>query len=294
MGLLNKLKNVFFEEEYVEVEEEVKPKKEKPVAVAKKIELPESKKVEEEVKPNKEVETFKEPAISIEEQEKKEANFKFPMEFDDADFRADNAKREPNVVEVSHIEVEVNDEPAIQEQSYVGLYEGRETRKTPIGFRPSPIISPIYGVLDKNYKKEEIITKKEIRLSSASNKKIDFDAIREKAYGDLTTEITSSILDEPFDNVAVAVEEEETMNLLYDLNEEDKPAVSKVTVGDAEEYFSDLGLEYNVDYADHSREIATGRRTRVKSGLEEVEPMEEEEIENNLFDLIDSMYEDKE
>jgi len=45
MGLFNKLKNVFFEEEYEEVEEEeiVKQKKEV-VKVAKKIELPEIKK----------------------------------------------------------------------------------------------------------------------------------------------------------------------------------------------------------------------------------------------------------
>ena len=26
-------------------------------------------------------------------------------------------------------------------------------------FRPSPIISPVYGVLDKNYRKEEIVDK---------------------------------------------------------------------------------------------------------------------------------------
>lgn len=27
-------------------------------------------------------------------------------------------------------------------------------------FKPSPIISPVYGVLDKNYHKEDIVTKK--------------------------------------------------------------------------------------------------------------------------------------
>ena len=37
---------------------------------------------------------------------------------------------------------------------YQGLYEG-EKKEKPSGFVPSPIISPIYGILNKNYKKEE-------------------------------------------------------------------------------------------------------------------------------------------
>ena len=45
----------------------------------------------------------------------------------------------------------------------------------------------------------------------------------------------------------------EKENTFYDLNI-DSPAVEKVTVGDAEEYFNDLGLEYNVDYVDVSKE----------------------------------------
>ena len=48
MGVFDKLKNVFFEEEYVEVEEPIKkPKKEKPT-IAKKIDLPEMPKIKEE------------------------------------------------------------------------------------------------------------------------------------------------------------------------------------------------------------------------------------------------------
>ena len=47
MGVFDKLKNVFFEEEYVEVEEPIKkPKKEKQT-IAKKIDLPEIPKVHE-------------------------------------------------------------------------------------------------------------------------------------------------------------------------------------------------------------------------------------------------------
>ncbi len=80
--------------------------------------------------------------------------------------------------------------------------------------------------------------------------------------------------------------------------------MKEVTVGDAEEYFQDLGLEYNIDYKDASKERATGRR--VKEELPEEEPLPHLEREtreerhesikvsddDNLFDLIDSMYEE--
>ena len=29
-------------------------------------------------------------------------------------------------------------------------------------FKPSPVISPVYGILDKNYKKEDVITRDEM------------------------------------------------------------------------------------------------------------------------------------
>ena len=46
------------------------------------------------------------------------------------------------------------------------------------------------------------------------------------------------------------------------MKKDDKPEVSKVTIGDAEEYFDDLGLEYNVDYTD--------KKSATKSSKEEV------------------------
>ena len=44
----------------------------------------------------------------------------------------------------------------------------------------------------------------------------------------------------------VVEEVKEEDNLLVDLSDDEKPTVSEVTVGDAEEYFNDLGLEYNI------------------------------------------------
>jgi len=315
MGLFNKLKNVFFEEEYEEVEEEeiVKQKKEV-VKVAKKIELPEiKKKKEKEIDLEEEQEEYEEVVENVEKVEKyekferperkepeekveKEENkFKFPMTFEEEDFYDDSYKREKTVVEEKRSnpyggvkEVKKEEPPKyIYENERVPLYEGKEEKKDKPIFRPTPIISPIYGVLDKNYKKEEIVTKKPIVLSSASAKKVDLDTVREKAYGDLASDIKASMQEESIEK------EKKEENSLYDLNV-DSPAVGRVTMGDAEEYFNDLGLEYNVDYKDTSLEKATGRRMDKRSIIKDDNDDEESSLENNLFDLIESMYEQKE
>ena len=288
MGVFDKIKNIFFEEEYVEVEEEIKPKKEikrEKVTVAKKIDLPEIKREKQ-----KEImveEEFEEEELEeIEEEPVVENKFKFPMDFEEEDFKIE----EPVVEEAPrplYREEPKKEEPPkyIFENERVPLYEGREEKKDKPIFRPTPIISPIYGILDKNYKKEEIVTKKPIVLSTPSSRKMDLDQVREKAYGDLASDITASMEEEKEE--ANEVEE----NTLYDLNM-DSPAIERVTVGDAEEYFNDLGLEYNVDYKDNSIERATGRRS-TRSEVKEQED-DDASLENNLFDLIESMYEDKE
>ena len=63
-------------------------------------------------------------------------------------------------------------------------------------------------------------------------------------------------------------------------------------MGDAEEYFQDLGLEYNVDYKDISHEKATGRRSDMKKD-DDYQNVDNTALEDNLFDLIDSMYDEK-
>lgn len=297
MGVFDKIKNIFFEEEYVEVEEEEKkPKKEK-VTVAKKIDLPEIKK---EPKREKIVEQFEEEKPEEEVVEPKVENkFKFPMTFEEDDFKEEEVIQEPPK-EVKHVKEEPKkEEPPkyIYENERVPLYEGREDKKEKPVFKPTPIISPIYGILDKNYKKEEIVTKKPIILSTGSSKKMDVDLVREKAYGDLASDISASMQEEKVEDVKEEIDEKE--NTFYDLNI-GSPAVEKVTVGDAEEYFNDLGLEYNVDYKDNSVTKATGRRsTKLETKDKEDKETKEENddsasLENNLFDLIESMYEDKE
>ncbi len=306
MGIFDKIKNIFFEEEYVEVEEPSNKKvvKQEKVTVAKKLDLPEIKKekVIEEEEPKEEV---IEPVVE-EEPKEEEPKFKFPMVFEEDDF-----KEEPFVEKYQEPEEEKVVEKKVEEvrevryhynDNTVQPYEPREERKEKPVFRPTPIISPIYGILDKNYRKEEIVTKKPVVLSTGSNRKVDFDSVRQKAYGDLASDITSSMFDDKEkgknneeeintkDNSVV--DEEDTF---YDLNV-NSPAVNRVTVGDAEEYFNDLGLEYNVDYKDASTDKKVGKKSLKDEEKEETKEEETSDVatDNNLFDLLESMYEDKE
>lgn len=204
-------------------------------------------------------------------------------------------------------------------------------KKEPVShFKPSPIISPIYGILDKNYRKEDVPVKKEVHLTSSyARGNISVDDVRKKAYGNLRDDLVREMDDvhEVGEEVSFPVEDDN--NLLVDLSaKDDRPAVKEVTMGDAVEYFQDLGLEYNVDYVDSTKERATGRRvkehydilddeddkevsppprkrvqedavTEVAESTEKVAATREKRIEDtldsddNLFDLIDSMYKEE-
>lgn len=321
MGLLEKLKNTFFEEEYVEVEEPVKPEK-----VARKVAVKETKneKKNKAKEAQEELNEIEENLIAeeVKVEPKQESysdrdlvnrNAKLSV-FDDDDF--EETKEIPKVVkpkeekrlygesaEKIYASINLDDMDKYNSKSHTA-YGATETR-----FQPTPIISPIYGVLDKNYRKEEVVDKKDKPSSYVSRKNADLDSVRRKAYG----KNSSYFMDDK------AETKEDDKPLLYDMMEEPKPVVGDVTVGDAEEYFNDLGLEYNVDYKDEKYENATGRRSDMhrndNSQFDEVdltndnsedddltlddlinrnknsEVEESANLEDNLFDLVDSMYE---
>lgn len=147
-----------------------------------------------------------------------------------------------------------------------GTYENKDEKSY---FKPSPIISPIYGILDKNYRKEDVVAKKDIRITTNySRSNVNVDSIRDKAYGrrsNNTPVITDNSEPEIVESSTFEVEEEDEEPLLVDLSDDkEKPEVKAITVGDAMEYFDDLGLEYNVDYVD-----ATNKNKKKNNGLEE-------------------------
>lgn len=331
-----------------DVKESTKVHETKPIA--KKIVLPEKTKeepLEEElddyVPTDRDFEIAPERDVAKEEADTHE--FKFPA-VEDQELKEESYYAEPKIVEVvENKEVNVEDysnlyhgrreevyheyrekeepvlyqggkehESAISIREYGGAYEKKETKT---GFKPSPIISPIYGILDKNYKKEEIVPKKEVRLTSYAKEHMSVDDVRRKAYGNLDDDIVADIegYTERIEKQEEKIPEED--NLLVDLSDDaEKPSVSEITMGDAEEYFRDLGLEYNIDYKDSSKERATGRRVTEDYDEKEKSITTSKEVgekvsvsvsdstsdsnsvssatDDNLFDLIDSMYEEEE
>ena len=363
MSVFEKLKNALFEIEEVEVEEKPekpsrreKIKEEKPIA--KKVVLPDKRDTHIEDLHEEELidEDFEirpsEPVIDASPKK----DFKI---LEDKDFRMDddvtesstsiNVSTEPipgeikeEIVEVKPVEVvpvtnpveKITREPQIYGgnatpslRDYGTAYEKKEERKI---FRPSPIISPIYGILDKNYKKEDVVPKKEVRLTSSySKEKLDFDDVRNRAFGNMDD--SSKITSTETHSYSFEVERKEPVteppeNILVDLSDNTKkPDVKDLTMGDALEYFHDLGLEYNVDYVDATKKNETAKHeavspsteveqvstepdvsiTPIASYQEEVSttpdttPSKEVDLDDtladdNLFDLIDSMYKDSE
>ena len=308
MGFIDKLKNVFFEEVEEEENEEVE---EKPLKLAKKIDIPKRKERVIEKKEDfgndffeeeKKVETPKIEDFVIKEETyevprvQEDIYNKMPMMFEEEDFFDDTFKEEVRE-EVKPITRETKNEQrelyqGKKEPSYVesvskpytntyakSYYENKESK----GFKPSPIISPIYGVLDKNYRKEEVVTKKESKSLSNSYRKVDLDSVRNKAFGnDEVRQNNKTDAVEVKKEVKVEVKKEE--KTLYDVNKS-KPDVNKITLADADEYYNDLGLAYNVDYNDTSRDTRVSRSKRYQE-----DKHEENESNDNLFDLIDLMY----
>lgn len=338
MGVFDKLKNALFEVEYVEVDEppkkdkkdKIKEKKEeiqedKPIA--KRIVLPGKK--EEKIEELKEEELLDDDFQSRPKEEPEEVHEQFKF-MDDNDFTVDDG---PEYLEVEKRVIE--EKPVYREESKeevdytpkTNLYNNPNySSGNPYGmnnhsnydvqvhqygtydkpekayFKPSPIISPIYGILDKNYKKEDVKEKKDIRITGYTRTNMNVDDIRAKAYG--SENETEPLVEE---NI-FEVENYSNENVMVDLSDRSKPEVKELTMGDAEEYFEDLGLEYNVDYVDVSTDRIKPKEV-VKSEESIEEKIQKDELpetvkiesektvehdEDNLFDLIDSMYEENE
>lgn len=164
MGIFDKFKNLFTEE----IEEEIKPiKKEvRHVDVTPPVTRVEREKIEE---------------VEEKEEEKKEEKFVF---FSDDDFKdLEKPKRE-----------EKKEVPVIDRKL---PYRGATIKPVvdeKVPFKPSPIISPVYGVLDKNYSKDEVVSKRVMPTRSYRDKKISVDDVRNKAYGTIEDEIKDSLL----------------------------------------------------------------------------------------------------
>ncbi len=258
MKLFGKIRNLLFEE----VPEETKNDN-----VKDEIDIKPSIDLEPEKEDKKE--DNMEDIISERELFKSETTFKFPVIFEDEDFLEEKKNnKNKNVLDFEALKIR-------EEQQ-------KDNKDTKVLFRVSPIISPVYGILDKNYRKEDITTKEEDdKIPVVKEGKVDFDIVRKKAYGTLTDELEEELeLDDNkgmFFNLKGEDQEEKVddTNLLYDMSEKGEDSiVDDITLGAAEDNYTDFGLEYSAD-------------RKIKDVVDDTE-------DDNLFNLIDSMYEEKE
>ena len=84
-------------------------------------------------------------------------------------------------------------------------------------FKPSPIISPVYGILNEDYRPEDIKNKSEV----STNNTLDFNSVRKKAFGEEVKEEPKTTYYEETVTVKLKENDEEKMieSLIYSLCE---------------------------------------------------------------------------
>lgn len=279
MGLFDKIKSVFYDEEIIEVpEEKVKREEVKP-----KIEKVERPLVEEE-KPKPKLET---PVYTEREIFKTEssASFKFPM--------IDEEEEKPKQRSRVNVLEERTKESSKRENKYADLFKEKSApeKKPERIFKPSPVISPVYGVLDKNYTKEEIMERsQEVIPRTTSPKDMNYDAVRRKAYGTLEDELESTLteLSEPkhTEKPAEKTDNKSIEDLLSEIE-----GNKNMSIGEIEEKIKDKMEE------EESEPISLEKVSDTYSedeGVNEDAGAYDKTLEHDLFNLIDSMYEEKE
>lgn len=338
MGLLDKIKDLFIDEivedEEVELEEENKEKYEEPKDVLPKV-MRETIAKDEEKKKKTDYDFGLEKEKSREEQPKKEVkSFTFPIDFEDdfvpkrrnnvnileAEKQAAIEKEKTEKIKEQRLRTQKTKEETVKPKTS-SLYPPKEKVAEKPKFKASPVISPVYGILDKNYRKEEVVEKEEAQTSmQRPSKKVDFETVRKKAFGNLTDELKDNLMCE---NCELYKEVKRISNLkeddlLYEMTVDEEP---EVTIKKAYENYEEFGVAYQPEekrrqtpevdeikediedvIVNHNEEEQTAEKIEIQEPVEkEVLPSREEKNKNiakekvdaDFFELIDSMYKER-
>ena len=291
MGLMDKFKNLFTDEEIIEEEEDI----EEPVKIkeikkenTKEHKLPTfmREKIEKEEKTKKEkinrslAEKFeikeepKEPEESNieinnnlnneEPKQEKKSEFKFPV-FDESDFveptrvsrhsimKEEVEQKETIPIVKEHKDNKLKEKKSEHETKVSKLYKDKKpNNEEDKRFRASPIISPIFGVLDKNYIPSDVSTNNGDNYEiNRRSKTIDFDSVRKKAYGPQKTleDDIKENLDckncEYLKKAKSCKKKEQDNSISYESFCETNEEVYKdISIKDAEENYYDYGSIY--------------------------------------------------
>lgn len=265
MKLFDKIKNVLFEEEEVEI----------PVISSSDNKIVKKEEITEIVK-EKPVEKLKEdfelPKKKLEEDEdlernlyKSEPTFKFPLAFDE-EIEEPKLRTSKNIFEPEKKKIP-------ERKIDFGKYDSLESKKEERTFKPSPIISPIYGILDQNYKKEDIVEK-----GLNKHKEDNLEKARKKAFGEKPKEEVIETEIEPEEDIKGKTIEELLEDTDLEISEETIEIEENITPKEAIDTYKALDkIEEEINEASNVS----------KNKIEDT-------LESDLFDLIDSMYENRE
>ncbi len=256
MGLLDKVKNLFTEEVEVEVEEKAPIKKE-----VIQVEIPSPAKTT-----RSELHTYEDDIVT---ENKPKEEYKFPF-FDDNDF--------------DNLDVKVEEKKENKKSNYKKEVYNPPKEEKKI-FKPSPIISPVYGILDKDYQKDKLKNKDE-NGSYYNPKEATVDEIRNKAYGTLEADIETTLFG--------------SNRVLFDNENSPKETIEQSVKNEEEiaNHLSDLNDEFNSETIGEKPRHSSNQEDDLTDLLEqELSKPETEEkkprkiSDDELFNIIDSMYE---
>lgn len=285
MSFMNKIKDFFYDEEFVDEEYEEKPKKKKTVeniseSKTKKINIYDIEKeknkfdVKSKINEKKVRET---DDLSERDLFKAERTFNFPMSMDDEEEQEEKKIEEKKVVKEKPKQTRTKR----SSYSYTPFSMPKKEEKH---FKPTPVVSPIYGILDQNYKKEDIEESSKTKEFSF-DKKVDFDTIRNKAYKTLDDEIEKTIHDKKTD-------------LFYDIEESKKGKHEEKTKEEIKKEYEEkpyqkdeVVITYD-EVDDEDFDIPKITRSRKNKNVEAKDASDKEE--QDLFKIIDNMYKTEE
>ena len=238
----------------------------------------------------------------VSETPKKTNNFNFPLDFDDdlpsrSDKESNVNKRNSYTQSSSNssffdddydVPRRNRDEYVVKEterkkeqpRDYSKFLQQKKEEKKKI-FTPSPVISPVYGVLNQNYTKDDVIIKTDTGVKGPS-----LEDVRKKAY-EKKKEVENKKVEDEF------AEPLKTLDEILISNQEiqkEKPLEEDILPEVPEEISKEKFISED-EVGKNTSEISNNEE---KSEEVNVTPDNEDDaLEKDLFNLIDSMYENK-
>ncbi len=294
MSFVKKLKNILFEEEEytepIKITNEMKEDDDKSISF-------ENIKIEESDAPLKETPLnmgSREASVGIKdftpksEMTRSERTFEFP-DFDEEEFKSsmNRIKQNTNVLDYERKKA--------PEKREVNRYERSDGRDKDYGekkkFKPSPIISPVYGILNQDYKAEDIVKRGE----GAPN--ISIEAVRKKAFETPKEVIKEKEISTQIDEPVVTFFEEKDNS--YEEEKEDKnyKTIDELLASSSNEINLEDSLELpktnNLDAIEEElTKIEQEEKTTKKD--DNLEDELDATLDSDIFELIDSMYDERE